>query len=211
MFEVYLARYDFEQIELFCQDKLPTQSVPISLVSAILAQEDVYFFSHHGVDLAEVYHSIVENISELKVVRGASTIDMQVASLCFAYPHSSSSWYSKFKEVIFALMMQSKLSKAEILELYLIAAPFGNERVIHGFLNAARFYYHKNLMDLTPREIWSLVIALKNRKELSPLETHNLRSLSLNLDKSLARSRKRAAEFSLGYEEELEGVEWLAP
>lgn len=118
--------------------------VPEQLIRAILAAEDDRFFDHPGVD----YHGLLRAGFKLLLTRekreGGSTITMQVARNFFLTPEKT--FMRKFKEIFIALKIEKKLSKREILELYLNKIYFGHRA--YGVGAAAQVYYGKNVDEL---------------------------------------------------------------
>ncbi|MCB0331460.1 MAG: transglycosylase domain-containing protein [Bdellovibrionales bacterium] len=194
---------------LRCQIPLPEKSIPARILTAILAQEDTEFFSHGGVNLDEVYSSIKENLNARRIVRGASTIDMQVAALCFRYPQLQWRWIAKVREMILSLFLQRYFTKDEILQMYVIAAPLGTSDGTEGFPNAALFYFQKELDQLTKREAWSLVTTLRNRERLNPKMTKNLHVMTPQVQRVLKRSIYRQLDREANLLLPLQRIAWV--
>lgn len=119
--------------------------VPQPLINAVLATEDVRFYSHSGVDFIGVLRAIKAVLESGRKVQGASTITMQVARNFFLT--SKKTYSRKLKEILLALKIDEELSKDKILELYLNKVYFGNRA--YGVSAAAHIYYGKNLNQLT--------------------------------------------------------------
>ncbi len=151
-----------------CGCKLAKNSIPVMLIAGILAQEDDLFLHHRGVNWRQAWHSLKENISSRRVVTGASTIDMQVAALCYLNHRNSSRWIRKFRQVIYALLMNRYYRKEDILKAYIAAAPLIEGSNTLGFQSAAEYYYRKPLKKLDLDEQWGLILALRNRDKLNP-------------------------------------------
>ncbi len=173
----------------------PIDSVPHKFATALIQFEDRRFYSHWGVDLQSVARAIHQNISNRKVVSGASTLSMQVMRL--SAPQNKRNLFNKIQEMIKATRLEFRLSKEEILELYTSHAPFGGNVV--GLEAACWRYYSKAPDLLTWSEAATLAVlpnapALihpgRNRKELQEkrnrllaklLDTGHIDSLSYNL------------------------------
>ena len=124
------------------------EQVPRVLIEAILAAEDERFFDHVGIDLLGILRSAGTNIMTASRAQGASTITMQVARNF--YLSTEKTFTRKIFEVLLALEIERKLSKNQILELYLNQIFLG--RRAYGFAAAAQIYYGKPIQKLTLAE-----------------------------------------------------------
>src|SRR5262249_30172848 len=93
-----------------------------TFVDTLIAMEDDRFAFHAGVDAAAVVRAAATSALAGRVVSGASTITMQTARLLEPRPRNLG---SKLIEMVRALQIERRLSKREILELYLTLAPYG--------------------------------------------------------------------------------------
>jgi penicillin-binding protein 1C len=103
----------------------PLPSISRRLVEAVIAAEDSSFRRHGGVDLAAATRALLSNLSEGKVVSGASTITMQLARVAFDQPRT---FRGKLEQAFDALRLEKSLDKDSILEEYLNRVPFGGGR-----------------------------------------------------------------------------------
>ncbi|MFM1880422.1 MAG: hypothetical protein RLZZ344_656 [Pseudomonadota bacterium] len=122
--------------------------VPKVLIDAILAAEDERFFEHSGIDPMGILRSAGTNILTASKAQGASTITMQVARNF--YLSTEKTFTRKIFEVLLALEIERKLSKNQILELYLNQIFLG--RRAYGFAAAAQIYFGKPIQKLTLAE-----------------------------------------------------------
>jgi penicillin-binding protein 1C len=132
---------------------LQAGSLPPMLVAATMAAEDVRFRSHVGIDPVAVTRAVVHNIRAMRVVEGGSTITQQVAKLLLARQNSGKAargWTAKMREAVVAFRLEHRLTKNEILALYLNLAPYGNQ--IEGAERAARAYFGRSATTLTAAE-----------------------------------------------------------
>lgn len=166
--QVYMA-WDGTSNTRLCGDQLAANSFPLVLAAAVLQQEDQGFFRHDGIDWKAVQYAARENYKAGRVRFGASTIDMQVASICFLKDLELDRWTEKFREFLMVYLFFEQYSKEEILQSYLTAAPLGEG--VFGFENAAEHYFKKSLSELSDEEMWSLVVTLKNREQFNPEAT----------------------------------------
>ncbi|PNU20379.1 penicillin-binding protein [Geothermobacter hydrogeniphilus] len=127
---------------------VPVERIPRQLIHAFVAAEDSKFFEHRGIDLVSIFRAALKNIQAGGIVQGGSTITQQVAKSLLLTPEKK--FERKFKEAILAWRMEQKLSKEEILYLYLNQIYLGHGA--HGIQAAAENYFAKNVEDLTLAE-----------------------------------------------------------
>jgi penicillin-binding protein 1A len=122
--------------------------VPKHLVQAILAAEDDAFFQHPGIDFYGIGRAMVANIFSGSKSQGASTITMQVARNF--YLSSEKTFTRKIYEVLLASEIERKLSKNQILELYLNQIYLGKRA--YGFAAASQTYFGKDIRQISLAE-----------------------------------------------------------
>lgn len=176
--------------------QIDAQHVSPNLRNAIVATEDRRFYYHLGISPRGIIGAMRINLAEGRGPlegNGGSTITQQVAKLlCLGVPYDQANWkseadyeadcrsggvYRKIKEVPFALALEAKYSKDEILTIYLNRAYLGAGT--RGFEAAAQRYFGKSANDVTPAEAAMLAGLLKAPSYYAP--TNNLE-----------RSRERA-------------------
>ncbi len=128
-------------------------------VRRIVAVEDKRFWSHWGVDPAAMLRAAGGLVRSGRVASGGSTITMQVARLLEPRPRTVP---SKIMEMIRALQIEARLSKREILEIYLTLAPYGG--ALEGVRAASLTYFGREPVDLTDAEM-ALLAALPQAPE----------------------------------------------
>jgi penicillin-binding protein 1C len=101
----------------------PLGDIPAGAVRVFIRAEDRRFYFHPGVDLISVAGSALRNLRAGRVVSGASTITMQLARL---FRPRGAGLGGKIGEAWDALRLEARLSKQEILELWLNGIPFGS-------------------------------------------------------------------------------------
>ncbi|WP_459933640.1 penicillin-binding protein 1C [Fundidesulfovibrio butyratiphilus] len=106
--------------------------------ACLIASEDRHFFSHPGVNPVSLFSALVDNLRAGRVVRGGSTITMQVARLV---EPKRRTYRAKLVEVFRAAQLELRFSKRQILEFYLNLTPYGGNLV--GVGAASRFYFGK--------------------------------------------------------------------
>jgi penicillin-binding protein 1A len=126
---------------------VPITEIPDVMKKAVLAIEDDRFYEHGGVDFVGVLRAGLANLRG-GLSQGASTITMQVARNFFL--SSEKTYTRKIYEMLLAYKIESKLSKDQILEVYMNQIYLGQRA--YGFASAARVYFGKDLKDLTLAE-----------------------------------------------------------
>jgi 1A family penicillin-binding protein len=96
---------------------VPLKDIPEHLQNAFVAVEDHRFFSHPGVDPIALVRAVVSNVREPGTAQGGSTLTQQLARTLFL--SNKKTYGRKIREAVLALMIDSQLSKAQVLELYL--------------------------------------------------------------------------------------------
>jgi monofunctional biosynthetic peptidoglycan transglycosylase len=135
-----------------------------SLKRAVIVAEDAAFFSHEGVDLAELEKSFEDSWQKGKRMRGGSTITQQLAKNLYLSP--SRNPVRKVEELLIARRLEAELSKRRILELYLNVIEWGDG--IWGAEAAARSYFQKPASALGPDESALLAASIINPRRYSP-------------------------------------------
>ena len=107
-------------------------------VACLLAYEDRWFFLHPGFNPVSFVKSFVDNMKAGEVVRGGSTISMQVVRMSRNNPPRT--YAEKLWEVVLAMRLELRYSKRSILNMYAANAPFGGNVV--GIDAAAWRYFH---------------------------------------------------------------------
>jgi monofunctional biosynthetic peptidoglycan transglycosylase len=143
---------------------IPYASISPHLKHAVLVAEDAAFFSHSGVDFAEVRQAIKADWQKKRFVRGASTITMQLCKNLFLSTAKSPT--RKLSEFILARRMDDVLSKARIFELYLNYIEWGDG--LFGCQAASRTYFGCSSSDLNPEQAIRLASIIINPRRWGP-------------------------------------------
>ena len=125
----------------------PIREIPKVMINAVLAIEDLRFYSHGGVDYKGLIRAARANLGRVKS-QGASTITMQVARN--VYLSSEKTFTRKLYEVLLTFKLEHLLSKDQILEIYMNQIFLGNRA--YGFAAASDAYFGKPMKDLTIAE-----------------------------------------------------------
>jgi penicillin-binding protein 1A len=123
----------------------PLDKIPERVRLAFLAAEDADFYRHRGIDPFSIARATLANVMHNSVVQGGSTITQQVVKALLLTPERS--YERKAKELILALRLETKLSKDDILYLYLNQIYFGGGA--YGVAAAAREFFDVDVADLT--------------------------------------------------------------
>jgi len=138
--------------------------IPESVQKAFVAAEDRRFYQHHGVDERGIIRAFMGNLGESGRPQGGSTITQQVVKNLLV--GEDVTYERKIREIIVASRVESTLTKAEILELYLNSAYLG--RSSWGVEMAARSYFGKSAKALTLGEGAMLAGLLKGPNFFNP-------------------------------------------
>ena len=120
------------------------EELPERIVTATLETEDRTFFGHRGVRLTSILRAAWQNVTNGRVISGASTLAMQVARMQDPRARTMS---AKASEAVTALLLVDKHGHDAVLRHYLTIAPYGNR--VHGIERASRMYFDKPLADLS--------------------------------------------------------------
>lgn len=129
-------------------------SVPEKYKKCLLLFEDRYFYYHPGINPVSLSRAFIQNIKAGKIVSGGSTVTMQVCRL--ARGEKKRSVKNKIIEMIWALNLELRFSKKEILKLYASHAPFGGNVV--GLDAAAWRYFARPASELSWAESATLAV-----------------------------------------------------
>jgi penicillin-binding protein 1A len=125
----------------------PLDRMPVHLVRAVLAAEDVRFFTHRGVDYPAIARAALINYEAGRVVEGASTITQQVArNLLPKEIGTERSVRRKVREALLARAIERRWTKHDILETYLDFVFLGESA--YGMTAAARAYFNRDVVHL---------------------------------------------------------------
>ena len=139
---------------------LPPDKVDPKYLKMLLAYEDKRFYQHHGVDPRSVVRAVLQAVWNGRVVSGGSTLTMQVARLL--EEGTTGEVGGKLRQMRVALALERRLTKDQILQLYLHLAPFGGN--LEGVRAASISYFGKEPLRLTPAEA-ALLVAIPQAPE----------------------------------------------
>lgn len=127
----------------------------------LVAYEDRRFYEHGGIDVMAIGRAALQLLTNGRIVSGASTLSMQVARLI--EPRETRSFSAKFLQVARAMQIERRLTKQQILDLYLTHAPYGGN--LEGVRAASLAWFGKEPKRLTVAEA-ALLVALPQSPEM---------------------------------------------
>ncbi|MGE3229612.1 MAG: transglycosylase domain-containing protein [Hyphomicrobium sp.] len=143
---------------------IPLDMLPTHAANAVVATEDRRFFEHPGLDVWGMLRAAVANLRAGRLLQGGSTITQQLAKNLFL--SSERTFARKAEELVLALWLELRLSKRDILELYLNRVYFGGGA--HGIEAATQRYFAKSARDLTVAEAAVIAGLLKAPSRYAP-------------------------------------------
>ncbi len=122
---------------------LSMDSLPGYVPNAFLAAEDVRFRHHFGIDPIGIARALFTDLRAREITQGGSTIDQQIIKARFLSQQRT--WRRKFVEVVLAVLLDARLPKDEILEIYLNDVYLGHSggKPVLGIDEASRLYLDK--------------------------------------------------------------------
>jgi len=147
---------------------LTHEQVPDTIRIATVATEDDSFYQHHGIDIGAIFRALKADIETGSANQGASTITQQLARS--VYLNREKTIKRKILEAIYAVKIDKKYSKDQILDAYLNQIPYGSNA--YGIETAAETYFGKKALDLTLDEAAMLAALTKAPTYYSPYGNH---------------------------------------
>ncbi len=148
----------------------PFDEIPPRMVEALLAIEDTSFFEHGGINYDAIFRAIIKDIKAMAMVEGASTLTQQLVKNTLLTREKKIS--RKIKELILSYKIEAELTKVEILERYFNEIYLGHN--YYGVKTAADGYFHKELKDLTLKEMAILVGLPKAPSYYAPTKNYDI-------------------------------------
>lgn len=144
---------------------VPIDQIPETVLYAVVCAEDASFFHHPGLDLLGIARALWVDVTRGRYVQGASTITQQFAKTRFLSNEKTIT--RKLKELVMARKLEQKLSKHDILAMYVNEIYFGHGR--YGVEEAARFYFGKPVSQVDIAEAAMLAAVVNAPSRFSPL------------------------------------------
>ncbi len=174
---------------------VPLTAIPAHMRQAVLAIEDRRFYDHPGVDPIRAVGALITNLrGDKPYLEGASTLTQQIVKNTFLTPEKS--LRRKIQEQFMALVLDSRFTKDQILELYLNEIVLGQRGpfAIHGVPEAARIFFGKDISNISLAEAATIAGLIQSPSALNPFR---------NSERAKARRNVVLAEMAqAGYIEE---------
>jgi penicillin-binding protein 1B len=148
---------------------VPLSAIPKQMVEAVLAIEDRRFHDHSGIDPIGIAGAIFRNIfGNKEYLAGGSTLTQQLVKNTFLTPEKTPR--RKMTEWFMAIALERRLSKDQILQLYLNDVSLGQRGsfAIHGVGEAARLFFGKDVSNVTLSEAATIAGVIQSPSRLSP-------------------------------------------
>jgi penicillin-binding protein 1B len=148
---------------------VPLQIIPQRMVQAVLAIEDRRFYDHAGVDPIGTIRALFTNVfGDKPYLSGGSTLTQQIVKNTFLTPEKSTR--RKMIEWFMAVALERRLTKDQILELYLNDVSLGQRGSfsIYGVAEAARLFFAKDIANVSLSEAATIAGVIQSPSRLSP-------------------------------------------
>ena len=165
----------FTSRDRFWRKPVELDKISPKLIRSVIATEDRHFYWHPGVNPISLLKAAVANVRAGHIVRGGSTITMQIARMIEPKDRTVT---NKLFEIFRAFQLELRYSKSELLEMYFNLAPYGGN--IEGIGAASYFYFNKQPSELTWSEAALLTAIPGSPERFRP-------------DKCLACGKRRSA------------------
>ncbi len=179
---------------------IPINEMPAYLPKAFIAIEDRRFYDHHGIDPMGLLRATLANVLHRSISQGGSTITQQLAKNLFLSRNRAI--MRKLQEIVLALWLEHKFTKAEILEHYLNRVYFGAGA--YGVEAAAQRYFGKSARQVSLSEAALLAGLVKSPSRLAPTKNYDgaerraQRVLAAMSDAGLLKAEIAQAAMALG-------------
>ena len=172
---------------------VPLEEIARHLKNATVAIEDAEFYEHNGIKIRSIIRAVLVNLGSVGFTQGGSTITQQVIKNSLLTKEKTIS--RKIKEWALAIKLEQKLSKEEILSLYLNEAPYGGN--IYGAEEASRTFFGKKASEINLAEAAYLAALPQAPTFFSPYGNNRER---LEERKNLVLARMKDNGFITGQE-----------
>lgn len=149
------------------RENVTYEELPQVLIDAVVSAEDSRFFEHDGFDLPRIAKTFITNLASLRITGGGSTITQQVIKQSY-FPDAERTYTRKLSEVILAIQATKEISKEEIITLYLNKIYFGRSTSSIGVAAASKYYFNKDVSQLTLPEAALLAGTLNSPSRYDP-------------------------------------------
>ena len=151
------------------REMIQIKDIPQIMIDALITREDRIFYQHKGFSAKALTRAVVGVVTKTSL-GGGSTLTQQIAGTIYCN-RSDMTISRKIKELWWAIQMERRYSKDEILEMYLNKAYLGGGT--YGVNAASKYYFGHGAEEITPAEAAILVIQLSNPAYYNPFEHPN--------------------------------------
>jgi penicillin-binding protein 1A len=159
------AGNEWGRFQLDRRDPIEGVALPAHVTNAFIAAEDWDFFSHNGISWKGIVRSIVVNLYYGRKAQGASTITQQLVKLLFF--DSQKTFTRKLKEQLYAILVESQMTKEQILSTYLNHVCFGCG--IYGVEAASQRFWSKHAHEISVDQAATLAGIIRSPARYCPL------------------------------------------
>lgn len=147
-------------VAIYSHKWVPLEKISPNLQKAVIASEDGNFLIHSGFDF-KAMQKAYKNNNKGRKLKGGSTISQQTAKNVFLW--QGRSYLRKGLEAYFTMLIELIWGKERIMEVYLNSIEMGNG--VYGAQEAARHWYSKTAINLTPKEAAGIAAILPNPRK----------------------------------------------
>jgi membrane peptidoglycan carboxypeptidase len=141
------------------------KDIPKRVRNAVIAIEDDRFYAHDGVDFRGIARAAVTDLRTRRIAQGGSTLTQQLVKLTIT--GNSRTLDRKLREAIYAVELERRYSKNQILEYYLNQAYFGEG--VYGVATAAQHYFgNSSIKDVSLAQAASLAATIAAPERYKP-------------------------------------------
>ena len=189
----------------------PLSHIAPSAVQAIILKEDQFFYFHPGVNPGSLFRAAWSTYAGAQR-QGGSTLTMQLARRLYLL--NTRTIPGKLKQVLYALWLEARYSKKQILEAYCNLAPMGAN--IEGLGAAAYIYFGKNASDLSLAEGLALAVMPQNPAGRFDFDQEQQEARKRLMEEWIAKHPEDAATLAMVRNDPLKGrtrrsLPFLAP
>ena len=148
---------------------VPLTQIPQRMIQAVLAIEDRRFYDHAGIDPIAITASVWEYVTGKRTqMRGGSTLTQQLVKNTFLTQDRSP--VRKFQEWLMSIALERRLSKDQVLELYLNDVWLGQRGsfAVHGVPEASRLFFSKDISNVSLSEAATIAGVIQSPPRPSP-------------------------------------------
>ena len=139
-------------------------NVSEAFINTLIQIEDQNFYTHNGLDYKRILASAIENLKNMHITQGASTITQQLARMI--YLSNDKTLTRKLHELLISKKLEANYQKDKILEMYINLVYFGHN--LYGIDSASYYYFNKSPAHLSYNESAVLVGIINSPNNNAP-------------------------------------------